>query len=126
MSTLRLWKDVPLEERIDEAFLRTKNGAYGPDGEAWVQRNLRTLQNPQCAVALRWANTDRWHPCRSKTPLGGSLCVFHGGPKVPKPSAAEKEIDRLYERIEALKRRKLQIEEHLLSLESLVARLESE
>jgi hypothetical protein len=61
-----------------------------------------------------------------KMPLGGSRCVFHGGPKVPKPSAAEKEIDRLYERIEALKRRKLQIEEHLLSLESLVARLESE
>lgn len=75
MGPKRLWADIPPAQRIDEAFVRTCNGA---SDRRWLARVLHSLERPECAAAVRWG--DRYAPCRRRIAGSGErFCAIHGG-----------------------------------------------
>ena len=77
MGRWRLWKDVPHEQRIDEHWIFSRNGAYD---DKWVDKRIDRLFNPRCEVAVKCHTGELWHPC-GVDPLGGAKrCCHHGGP----------------------------------------------
>lgn len=82
MKTHKLWKDVPAEERADEAFLLTLGGGSDP---YWMKRRLDVLAHPKCAAACRYENVQvKYHPCSRKPVEGETFCWVHGGKAKPK------------------------------------------
>jgi hypothetical protein len=80
----RLWADVPVNERIDEAFLQTCGGAAVP---RWIDRHLRNLARLDgCAAAVLWyRQSNKWKPCSRRVAPGERFCSLHGGPPPPPP-----------------------------------------
>lgn len=103
MKPLTLWADVPLEKRVTREFLETRKGGGAPDGEEWIQRKLRHIENPQCKAAVRWATgEDVWTPCAFRPHKGNEFCLFHGGGREGGLTAREKQINKLTRRAETL------------------------
>jgi hypothetical protein len=74
-----LWVEVPEEERVDEAFLRTLPQSEGEDGAAWVKDQMDRIAGARCEVAVKWLKSDRYKPCGQTPAKGEARCHHHGG-----------------------------------------------
>ena len=82
------WDEIPNDLRVDEAFLRSRHGAVMPDGEEWVQKRLRhinedlNLDERGCAAAVRFTPNEKiYRPCLRWPLEGEEFCHNHGGAK---------------------------------------------
>ena len=125
----RLWKDIPADERIDEAFLRL---CVGADDEGWVQSHLERLAGPGCPVAVRWFDDERYAPCSARVREGQTACWHHGGTVGKKKLTADqlaairyqRELKRLCREKKALEYRIVRLEAELSVVVHLIERLE--
>lgn len=77
--TQLLWADVPIEQRITEDFLRTRNGSSNPK---WLEQNIRLLRQPQCGKAVAWlGGSNLYKPCGLSV-IEGEFCTVHGGARL--------------------------------------------
>lgn len=128
LDTYVLWSDVPQEKRVNREFLENRAGADRDDGEQWVQRKLRTIENPRCKMAVRWSTgEDFWTPCAHPPIPGEDFCPFHGGSKKVQPLTAQQRKERfLLRKLETARRRKKNAEEYLAQVLDEVRRWEQD
>lgn len=77
---MKLWADIPPEDRVDEPFLLSRPLAKD---ERWLHRRLRELRAPACAAAVEYPGIPwcgKYKPCGLNPPAGMTLCLRHQGP----------------------------------------------
>jgi hypothetical protein len=72
---VRLWKDIPPDERITEDFI-VECETFAPYRETVLQR----LRQPQCHAAVQSSRyRGFWSPCGTPVAKGEIFCKMHGG-----------------------------------------------
>lgn len=85
---ITLWKDLPPERRIDDAWMDDHPMAYNwPKRRAKLEAAIERISaGVGCLAAVSWFYTaDRLKPCQVGPAEGEDFCVVHGGPKKPPP-----------------------------------------
>lgn len=71
--SIRLWSEIPEDQRGSEADLRSRMGWVDV---RWRNVRLRLLQTPQCLAATKYQG-GIWYPCVNKPKNGTAFCKSH-------------------------------------------------
>jgi len=124
---LKLWADIPPEQRVDEAFLRRCMGARGHLGEQWVAQKLSRILHPRCLVATPWGSgSNMYRPCGAIPNPGEMFCPHHGGARLTPEAVDARELRRLQARRARLVSQAQTLATELAGVDRLIARLDSQ
>lgn len=86
---MRLWEDVPEEERITREEVALCFGTFGPERKKWIARTMEDWPG-RCTAAVRWPcqqfRRPLWARCKNKVKVregSGGFCYPHD-PKMAK------------------------------------------